>query len=385
MVVVFAFYNVANVAPLVAIVMFAASFFVLLEKSKNRIMIPYITVWYLTLILYGGLSGIWAQFFTSYNITFVIKLCIILLISTSVAVYVDTMEDLDRIMSLFVAGALIIVLLECTAVPPGGWKNGSVGSYFSGNNPNDITVWIDLASAIAFYRAYVDGKKWMYPLVAVFIAFCVFSSSRKGLLASIAGPMMIVFLSVGKKNYFLRIIAALLIGTAVLMLVMENDTLYTVIGRRFEAMFDYFTGEGSDGSIALRRRYIEAAKSMFNESPIIGKGMGNYSRILESEYYLGNFYSHNNYWQILSELGLIGFVIYFSMYVYCSVIFLRAYFVERRKIAVLFITVMTMMIVLDSGIISYSSKFGQLVIAILYCATYAIHSDGGRKYSMKRQ
>ena len=196
---------------------------------------------------------------------------------------------------------------------------------------------------------------------------------------------MIVFLSVGKKNYFLRIIAALLLGTAVLMLVMENDTLYTVIGRRFEAMFDYFTGEGSDGSILLRQRYIAAAKSMFSESPIIGKGMGNYSRILESEYYLGNFYSHNNYWQILSELGLIGFVIYFSMYAYCSVIFLRAYFVEKRKISVLFITVMAMMMVLDSGIISYSSKYGQLVIAILYCATYAIHSDGGRKYSMKRQ
>lgn len=385
MVIVFAFYRVPIIAPVAAVFMFVASLLVLLEKSKNRIMIPYITVWYLTLILYGGLSGLWAQFFTSYNITFVIKLCVILLISTSVAVYVDTMEDLDRIMSLFVAGAVIIVLLEFSAVPSGGWKNGSVGSYFSGNNPNDITVWIDLASAIAFYRAYVNGKKWMYPLVALFVTFCVFSSSRKGLLASIAAPVMIVFLSVGKKNYFLRIIAALLLGTAVLMLVMENDTLYTVIGRRFEAMFDYFTGEGSDGSIALRRRYIEAAKSMFSESPIIGKGMGNYSRILESEYYLGNFYSHNNYWQILSELGLIGFVIYFSMYAYCSVIFLRAYFVEKRKISVLFITVMTMMIVLDSGIISYSSKYGQLVIAILYCATYAIHSDGGRRYSMKRQ
>lgn len=385
MVIVFAFYRIPIIAPAAAVFMFVASFLVLLEKSKNRIMIPYITVWYLALILYGGLSGLWAQFFTSYNINFVIKLCIILLISTSVAVYVDTMEDLDRIMSLFVAGAVIIVLLEFSAVPSGGWKSGSVGSYFSGNNPNDITVWIDLASAIAFYRAYVNGKKWMYPLVAVFVTFCAFSSSRKGLLASIAAPVMIVFLSVGKKNYFLRIIAALLLGTAVLMLVMENDTLYTVIGRRFEAMFDYFTGEGSDGSILLRQRYIAAAKSMFSESPIIGKGMGNYSRILESEYYLGNFYSHNNYWQILSELGLIGFVIYFSMYAYCSVIFLRAYFVEKRKISVLFITVMTMMIVLDSGIISYSSKYGQLVIAILYCATYAIHSDGGRKYSMKRQ
>ena len=117
----------------------------------------------------------------------------------------------------------------------------------------------------------------MYPLVAVFIVFCAFSSSRKGLLASLAAPIMIVFLSVEKKNYFFRIITALAIGVVVLLVVMENDTLYTVIGRRFDSMIDYIRGEGKDGSMALRQRYIAAAKSMFSESPIIGKGMGNYS------------------------------------------------------------------------------------------------------------
>lgn len=146
--------------------------------------------------------GLWAQFFTSYNISFVIKLCIILLISTSVAIYVDTMEDLDRLMSLFIAGAVIITILEFLAVPADGWKNGSVGSYFSGNNPNDITVWIDFASAVAFYRAYVNGKKWLYPLVAVFVVFCAFSSSRKGLLASLAAPIMIVFSRSERKITF---------------------------------------------------------------------------------------------------------------------------------------------------------------------------------------
>lgn len=385
MVVVFAFYNVANIAPLTAVIMLVASLFVILEKNKSRITIPYNTLWYLTLILYGGLSGLWAQFFSSYNISFIIKLCIILCITTSVAIYVDTMEDLDRIMSLFIAGSLIIVFLEITAVPSGGWKIGSVGSYFSSVNPNDITVWLDLATAIAFYRAYIKGDKKMYLVVILFIIFCAFSSSRKGLLASIAAPIMIVFLSVGKSNYWLRIIAAVIIGAVVLTIIMENDTMYTAIGQRFESMIDYITGEGSDSSMMLRERYIKAAKDMFNQSPIIGKGMGNYSRILESEYYLGKFYSHNNYWQILSELGMVGFIIYFSMYVYCSVVFLRAYFVEKRKISVLFLTMMVMMIVLDTGIVSYSTKYGQLNIAIIYCGTYAIHSDGGRKYSMKRQ
>ena len=100
---------------------------------------------------------------------------------------------------------------------------------------------------------------------------------------------------------------------------------------------------------------------------------------------MGKFYSHNNYWQLLSELGLVGCMLYYSMYVFCLIKLLKYYFADGRKASVLFITAIIMMAVLDTGIVSYSSKYGQLVIAIIYCATYAIQSDGGRKYGMNKQ
>lgn len=385
MVVVFAFYEVKLVAPIAAIIMFVASLILVMKKNKNRITVPYITVWYFILILYGSLSALWAQFFSTYTFNFITRLIIILLISTSVSIYVDNMDDLNRIMNLFVAGALIIALLEFTAVPSDGWQSGRVGSYFSNNNPNDITIWMDFATIIAFYQAYVNGKKSMYLPVLIFVTFCVFSGSRKGLLAAVCGPMMIVLLFVKKNAYVLRIIAAIVLVLGIAVLVMENDTLYSAIGQRFDTMFDFLTGEGNDGSMSIRQFYISVAKEMFNESPIIGKGMGNFALYLNNRYSLGLFYSHNNYWQLLSELGLVGLFIYYSMYVYCFVVFLRYYFVEKRKVSVLFITAITMMAVLDSGIISYSSKYGQLVIAVICCATYAIKTDGGRKYNMNRQ
>ena len=78
-------------------------------------------------------------------------------------------------------------------------------------------------------------------------------------------------------------------------------------------------------------------------------------------------------------------MLYYSMYVFCIVKLLKYYFADGRKASVLFLTAIIMMAALDTGIISYSSKFGQLVIVLIYCATYAIQSDGGRKYGMNKQ
>lgn len=380
MVVVFAFYDTKSVAPVFGIALFVVSIIVQFERNKNSVYVPYNMIWYSILILYGALSGIWAQFFTSYNVAFLVRLVVIMLICASISIYVNNMEDLDRIISLFIAASVIIVLLEFSAVPEDGWSSGGVGGYFSGLNPNDITVWIDFATAAAFYRAYVKGKPWMYAAVVLFIVFCSFSGSRKGLLAAVAAPMLIVVLSTHKKGYVLRIILAVLLVAGLFALVMENETLYSAIGIRLERMFDTFKGEDMDGSISMRQYYIDVAKDMFRQSPLIGKGMGNYSRILDTEYNSGNFYSHNNYWQILSEMGMIGALIYFSMYAYCLISFIRGYFVEKRKISILFITVILMMIVLDTGIVSYCTKYGQMIIAICYCGTYAMKTDGGRKY-----
>lgn len=384
MVVVFAFYNTKMVAPVFGIGLFVAALIVQFERNRNSVMIPFNTVWYFVLILFGALSGMWAQFFTSYNVAFLVRLVVIMLICASISIYVDDMEDLDRILSMFIAASVIIVLLEFTAVPSEGWKNGGVGRYFSGINPNDITVWIDFATAAAFYRAYVNEKRWMYIVVALFIVFCSFSGSRKGLLAAVAAPLLIVVLSTHKNGYALRVIAAVLLVAGLFLLVMENETLYSAIGKRLERMFDTFKGEDSDGSIRMRQHYIDVAKDMFRQSPIIGKGMGNYSRILESEYASGNFYSHNNYWQILSEMGMIGALIYFSMYVYCLISFIRGYFIQKRKIAILFLTAILMMIVLDTGIVSYCTKYGQMIITLCYCGTYAMKTDGGRRYRYEK-
>lgn len=375
MVVIFTCYQIKLVASITTCIMFAASVFLLLSKNKNKVVLPYIALWYLGIITFGLISGFWAKFLFANNISFALRLIIILLMITSVSIYVDNMRDLNRILSLFLGGTVIIVLLELYATGIDGLQSGGFGSRFSGCNPNDITVWMDFACAIAFYRAYIEGKKYMYLVSAGLIAVCAFSGSRKGLIVAIAAPLMIVFLSIRKKNYILRIILALILVMLALSVIMENDVLYSIIGKRIESMVNYYNGSGKDGSITLREYFISVAKEMFRESPLIGKGMGNFSQMLARDYGVGAYYSHNNYWQLLSELGLIGCFIYYAMYAYCTIILLKMYFTSQNKMSVLMLTTIAVMFALDTGIVSYCSKFAQLIIVIVYCSTYAIGNE----------
>lgn len=380
MVVIFAGYATAKVASVTAIILFAASCWVLFEKNRQKIIIPYVTLWYLVLIIYVGFSNIWASEFTGVStVTLLVKYVIVLLSTTSVAIYVDDMKDLNKIVDLFILSTLIIIALELSATPLKSLGSGSLGRHFSYCNPNDITVWMDFAAAASFYRAYNNGKRGMYLVTLIMVIFCALSSSRKGFAASLVGPFMIVLFSFRKRGYALRVILAIALVVGAVVLVMENDTLYNAIGFRFDKWYVYKQGGKVDTSTQLREYYIECARSMFEESPILGKGIENYRLLMENTYSSNAGYAHNNYWQILSELGLVGFVLYYGMYVYMLCKLLKSCFARQNDEAILFVTLLLMMLMLEAGIVSISSKFSQLIIAIIYCATYALPNNA-RQY-----
>lgn len=377
MVVIFAFYSIKMVASVTALLMFFASCVLLFEKNEKRILLPYISIWYLVLIIYVVFSNMWATRFVGSSIfSQTLRYLIILLTTTSVSFYVDDQKDIHKLLDLFVLSSFIIAVLEFAATPFNELSDGSLGNHFSGCNPNDITVWIDFAVAIAFYKAYCEGKRSMYLVTLIFIMFCALSSSRKGFAASLAGPLMIVLLSFNKRGYVLRVVLAIALIIGAWELMMKNEYLYEAIGRRFDRMMDYVRGDRIDRSMQLREYFIDVAKSMFKDSPIIGNGIESFQLLMSEEYFIEAGYAHNNYWQLLSELGLVGLVLYYGMYIYIAVSLFKSFFIKKNGISLLFLTGLVMMAVLETGTVSFDSKFAQLIIAIIYCSTYALDSGG---------
>ena len=377
----FVFNDVKFIGTLTGVLMLFASMLLWIGRRAEKVTIPYNTIWYALFTAYAAASGLWSSYINAGMASYFLRMVVIVAMITSISIYVDKPEDLERIIKLYIFSMLVIVLMEFTTVPFDKWFEGSLGSHFSGSNPNGVAFLVFCAELMAFYEFYSRGKKRYILLVAIFLLFVILSSSRKATFASIAGPILFVLLSTYKKNYFFNIITIVTVATLIIFFIMTDENAYNAIGRRFASMFDFWFNDDqkSDNSLYMRSYYIELAKKMFAESPLFGKGMGNFAKIIDNVYSLDGVYSHNNFWQILSELGLVGFLIYYSMYFVMIVRLAKGAFINKSRINMLFLTFMILLVVLETGLVTYHSKMPHVVIAIAYAATYVGEMDG-RQY-----
>ena len=377
----FAFNEVKFIGTLTGVLMLFASMLLWIGRRAEKVTIPYNTIWYALFTAYAAASGLWSSYINAGMASYFLRMVVIVAMITSISIYVDKPEDLERIIKLYIFSMLVIVLMEFATVPFDKWFEGSLGSHFSGSNPNGVAFLAFCAELMAFYEFYSRGKKRYILLVAIFLVFVILSSSRKATFASIAGPILFVLLSTYKKNYFFNIITIVTVATLIIFFIMTDENAYNAIGRRFASMFDFWFNDdqNSDNSLYMRSYYIELAKKMFAESPLFGKGMGNFAKIIDNVYSLDGVYSHNNFWQILSELGLVGFLIYYSMYFVMIVRLAKGAFINKSRINMLFLTFMILLVVLETGLVTYHSKMPHVVIAIAYAATYVGEMDG-RQY-----
>ena len=93
----------------------------------------------------------------------------------------------------------------------------------------------------------------------------------------------------------------------------EDSSNQDILNQRLESTIEL---NGSDDSINSRIRYFKHSLEMFLENPIIGLGSGNW-KIESVKYdrknirnYVVPYHSHNDFLQILAELGALGLLSY---------------------------------------------------------------------------
>lgn len=69
-----------------------------------------------------------------------------------------------------------------------------------------------------------------------------------------------------------------------------------------------------------RTIFFEDGMKLFSKSPIIGRGLGGFENGVYSvqDFYYETKYTHNHYIQVLSDLGIVGFVLFMSMLVFSA-------------------------------------------------------------------
>ncbi len=162
-----------------------------------------------------------------------------------------------------------------------------------------------------FYSLFVrkaSHKVLCYLAVAIQLAEVVVSVSRGGFLALVAvGVSMIMFTK--KKLLFL-----------ILIIIVVTGVVQFAPPKFFSEIATLKEGT-QEATAHARTEYWRRAMAMFSENPIMGKGIAQYP-VLSHKYALpgkvldeGDYLvCHSNWFQILSELGLVGMFLYLAIF-----------------------------------------------------------------------
>lgn len=340
-------------------------------------------VWYTLFIIFARLSSIWAFSATIAATTYFNIMFYTLVISFGVTQYVEYKDDFERVVTIFTFAAAVIGITQLLATAPSEWLEGFFGSKLGGNNSNTFGAIMLFAIIFSFYKAYTLNKKLWYPIFLFTIFCCVLSSSRKALLISLASVIILILFSRGKKHRFLHMIITALVISLGFLMIFKVKALYDVIGWRLENLIKFSGGENvTENSLPMRKFAIDFAKQLFTSKPILGYGYSNYSVLMsEMTYAKHAIYAHNNYYEILVDLGIVGFIVYYSSHLYIAVKLLIKSFTEKYSpTTLLCLVVIVAKLVCDTASVSMLNPIFHIILAITFSGIFISSSKNDKRF-----
>ena len=229
-------------------------------------------------------------------------------------------------------------------------------------NVNTIGMACALSCVIQISLKYLRPKDHLFPSALLMIPSVIViaaTQSRKALVFFIVGTLGYIFVKAQKsqKNIFIKgfkILLWILILAFVLYWILQLD-VFEGIRERMEAMLNVVWGNGKvDNSTILRNKLRTLGLKWFLKYPIGGIGIAN-PHILANKFYAFDAYLHDNFVELLCGGGIVGFCLYYAMYVYLFSHLWKYRRVDKQR-AAFFALWLGLMLVMNFGMVTYSSK-----------------------------
>lgn len=244
-------------------------------------------------------------------------------------------------------------------------EDSRLGNDFIGNANTFSTLFMLGAFGSVYYIVFADKKITKIIAAAIFVSqefALALAGGRKFFILPIlllAGQYVLQQGRGGRKHVIVRGLVAVALLVLVGYLVINVPLLYNAIGYRFEGFIDGVTGKGAyDASSEIRFNMVRDALGFWESRPLFGYGVDSFKSIS-----IYGTYSHNNYAELLCDVGFIGAAIYY----FYVVITLR----ESRRIKsrgakkTFWLLLLVCMLVFEYGAVSYSSMLSQLVLLMM--------------------
>ena len=336
-----------------AVAFFITFLYVIGNQHMLKGTLVYYLLWLGAFVFYGVCSLLWASRENVTAITVTLSVIQVGLIAFCILYYCAFTRKTEFALWCFVFAALVFCARFFLTVPSSMWGQAArFKDYgvFGSNTPAMVMAYASIILILMCFFKENPLKNKVFPLICVFMFMfiSVLMGTKKSLL--IFAVCMIIFLLGSAKNPVKLMSRLALIGVAVVgvyFLFTEVPMLYNSIGYRIEGLFSLFdssSGGEVDASTEDRAEHIVKALQAFVRHPLLGLGQDGY-RYTNAKI----TYSHNNYVELLANLGIAGFSIYYALYVW---IIRRGLRIFKRNMLPVCISVAILLA--DIAIVSYS-------------------------------
>lgn len=320
-------------------------------------------VWMTLFCLFCFFSTAWANKENTTALSCTISTIQTCLITLSMVEYSNSLYRMQWILKSFVIACFILTIRFFITVPVSSWGNQQRFSNDSFFGSNTIAMTLAYGAVILlmimFTKLKENGyvKRWPYYIgVVAFMFVSVMLGTKKGILIFvIAISVVIICNSKNPLQLFGRCLLVLLFTYIGYCAIMNINILYNSIGYRVETMVLGLSGGKTDNSTSMRMLFITAAWKEFLKHPILGIGLDGFRYVNPYEF----TYSHNNYVELLSELGIIGFLFYYSIWLKLTKNSLR-----NGINGVNVLALVTTIFITHMALVAYSDELTYIILSI---------------------
>lgn len=269
---------------------------------------------YMLFMAFCLLSSIWAYDSHLATRSFPVMLRIVILfVFLNYRIINDT--DIERLLDIFLIAVIIIIFIVAGDMIEYYDRNTFLLYRFGivGNNPNTIAMLSSFGIIICNHKCKIGRNKKQYTVLFIFFMLVILvTQSKKGILALALGLFLISYLRNKGNKRINKVFYLGIILLTLYILLMIVPFLHNNIGYRFDELLDFF-GKNPIGSNSTTKRakLILQGFNIWLHYPLLGIGINNFA-LAQSVYPNTYYYSHCNYIELLSGVGLIGFCLYYA-------------------------------------------------------------------------
>ena len=360
----------------------------LINNNVKKIKIGMGIRWYLLFVVYALFSLTYTinTINADYAVIRIATCAILAIFATQI---IDFSKNFDKLLKGFIIGGYIGIVVvffkQYNLIGVKRLGNEIYGSYVQFGNVIIIALY-SIIWNINNNKINKSKKIFYFALMIIGFFAAMLSGTRKALALPILFFMFLQLLNsennFNKKTKFMFIIR--IVSILSLYLTLSNELLYSIIGNRIDSLLTSFMGGVSeDGSLQERTLFKDLAKEMFKEKPIFGYGLHGFAYMN----YIRNgtlVYAHDTILEILSCLGIVGFILYFRVYYIILKNIKNIYAtIKNNKIGLFFIAYVIITGIMEPFTMSYLS---QATVTLLSCAAqYAIEAKYEKEKEKEKQ